>query len=704
MSILEKIRNKSGLAIVFVGGALALFVISDALQNNSRIFGGSQSTDVGVINGDKIGVKAFEAKVNENAELARQQMGPEGKMDQNTMDMVREQTWSQMVMEGIMRDEYEDLGIKVTNDELFDLVQGDDPHQQIKTAPVFQNPQTGQFDRTLVVRFLKDMETRNDPEAKKQWLAFEEGLYKEALNKKYYTIIRKGVYATSLEAKNSYQNRTRSIDADMVAINYFSVADSTIKVEDSELKAYMNKNLKKYADRENSRKVEFVLFDAVATHEDTMATQKWVSDQMTQFATSSNDTLYVDANSDSKFDPTPKPRSAYPEEVVDRLFSDSVGTIIGPIFKDGKYNIYKIAGTKEDSVYQMRASHILFKTENGDTAATIKKANEVMAQIKGGADFGAMAAQYGTDGTAQRGGDLGWFPEGQMVKEFNDAVLAGKKGDIRIVKTQFGIHILKVTENKTKKLVTAGVLTRGIEPSESTTSTAYNAASQFASAATGQEEFDKNIADMKLNKRVADFVRENDKQIGGVPEAREVVRWAYNAEKGDVSEVFSVGQQFMVAVLTTIREKDKADFETVKPRLEVEYRKEKKAEQLLEKANAALAGASNIQAVAAKLQLSVTPIAGQTFENNNIAYVGPDNLMVGTLFGTKTTGKLSGPVKGDNAVYIFAINKVNEAPETKDFTIYKNEAQAQLSQRIEYGTFDALKDLKKVEDNRYKFY
>jgi peptidyl-prolyl cis-trans isomerase D len=704
MSILEKIRNKSGLAIVFVGGALALFVISDALQNNSRIFGGSQSTDVGVINGDKIGVKAFEAKVNENAELTRQQMGPDGKMDQNTMDMVREQTWSQMVMEGIMRDEYEDLGIKVTNDELFDLVQGEDPHQQIKSAPVFQNPQTGQFDRTLVVRFLKDMETRNDPESKKQWLAFEEGLYKEALNKKYYTIIRKGVYATSLEGKNAYQNRTRSIDADMVAINYFSVADSTIKVEDSELKAFMNKNLKKYADRENSRKVEFVLFDAVATHEDTMATQKWVSDQMVQFATSTNDTLYVDANSDSKFDPTPKPRSAYPEEVVDRLFNDSVGTIIGPIYKDGKYNIYKIVGTKQDSIYQMRASHILFKTENGDTAATIKKANEVMAQIKGGADFGAMAAQYGTDGTAQRGGDLGWFPEGQMVKEFNDAALAGKKGDIRIVKTQFGIHILKITENKTKKLVTAALLTRGIEPSESTISTAYNAASQFASAATSQEAFDKNVTDMKLNKRVADFVRENDKQIGGVPEAREVVRWVYNAEKGDVSEVFSVGQQFLVGVLTTIREKDKADFETVKSRLEVEYRKEKKGEQLIEKANTAMAGASNIQDVANKLQLSVTPLAGQTFENNNIAYVGPDNLMVGTLFGTKTTGKLSGPVKGDNAVYIFAVNKVNEAPEMKDFTIYKNEAQAQLSQRIEYGTFDALKDLKKVEDNRYRFY
>ena len=128
MSILEKIRNRSGLAIVVIGGALALFVISDALQSNSRIFGGSQSTSVGEIDGEEIGVKSFEAKVAENTELTRQQMGPDAAMDQSTIDMVREQTWSQMVNEGIMEGEYEDLGIKVTNEELTDMFVGENIH------------------------------------------------------------------------------------------------------------------------------------------------------------------------------------------------------------------------------------------------------------------------------------------------------------------------------------------------------------------------------------------------------------------------------------------------------------------------------------------------------------------------------------------------------------------------------------------------
>jgi peptidyl-prolyl cis-trans isomerase D len=685
-----------------IGGALALFVISDALQSNSRIFGGSQSTSVGVIDGEEIGVKAFEAKVVQNTEATRQQMGPDAAMDQNTIDMVREQTWSQLVMEGIMEGEYENLGIKVTNEELIDMFVGDNVHPQVKQS--FTNPQTGTFDKSMVVSNLKQINEKGDADAKKRLHDFETYLLQDGLTKKYYALIRKGIYATSLEAKSLYNNRSKTVDVDAVALNYFSIADSSIVAEESDLKAYMNKNVKKYAEKDNSRKLDFVMFDAVASSSDTAAAEKWVVDQLAQFSLATNDTLYVDANSDVKFDPTAKPRSAYPEEIAGRLFRDSVGAIIGPIFSEGKYNIYKIVGTKQDSVFQMRASHILFKTENGDTAATIKRANEVMTQIKGGADFGAMAAQYGTDGTAQRGGDLGWFSEGQMVKEFNDAVLTGKKGDMRVLKTQFGVHILKITEDKSKKLVCAGVLSRSIQPSEATTSTAYNSASQFAANCSDIEAFDKLITDQQLVKRTAEFVRENDKQIGGVMEAREVVRWAFNAKNGNVSEVFSVNDKFIVAVLTAVREKGKADFETVKARVETDYRKEKKAEQLLEKANSALTGANNIQEIAAKLQLSITPITGQSFDNNNIAYIGPDNIMVGTLFGAKAIGKISGPIKGDNAVYIYTINKVNEAPAIGDISVYKNEMQTQLSQRIEYGTFETLKELKKVEDNRYKFY
>jgi peptidyl-prolyl cis-trans isomerase D len=157
-------------------------------------------------------------------------------------------------------------------------------------------------------------------------------------------------------------------------------------------------------------------------------------------------------------------------------------------------------------------------------------------------------------------------------------------------------------------------------------------------------------------------------------------------------------------VLAQIREKDKSNFDDFKDRVEIDFRKDKKAEMLLEKVNTAMTGATKLQDIGTKLQVPVTPITAQTFENNNIAYVGPDNLMVGAIFGTTSTGKIIGPVKGDNGVYVYSLTKFNPAPAIQDYSQYKNEIQMQLSQRLESGSLDALKDIKNVKDNRFMFY
>jgi peptidyl-prolyl cis-trans isomerase D len=253
MSVLESIRNKSGLAIVVVGGALALFVRSDALNSNSRLFSGNDN-NVGVIDGESVSIKTFEQEFEKN--LANYKIrSQQANVDQNTTDMLREQTWNQLIMDGLMTKQYDELGISVTNDELFELVQGEDPHPQIKSAPLFQNQQTGQYDRGLVVRFLKEMSEGTNEEAKSQWLEFENGLVKETESKKYNTLFKKGVYATSLEAKALYSKRNRTTDMDIVAVNLFSIADSTIEATDSDLKSYLNKNYKKYAEKANGRKI-----------------------------------------------------------------------------------------------------------------------------------------------------------------------------------------------------------------------------------------------------------------------------------------------------------------------------------------------------------------------------------------------------------------------------------------------------------------
>lgn len=704
MAILTKIRNRSGLAIGFVGLALVLFLVSDALTSGNSIFN-SSSNDIGKIDGESISIKQLEMEIakQEDAYLQRSQGQP---LDENTRNQIKEQAWNTIVQQNLMSKEFTDLGITVSNDELSDLFYGDNIHPQVKQA--FTDPKTGAFDKNIVIQNLKQITEKGDEKTKKQLRDFEDYLYQDGMSRKYTSLLKKGIYTTNLEAKKLYESRTRTAELNYVVLPFNAVADSTIKKEESDLKSYFNKNQNKYKERENSRKLNFVVYDFAPSKEDSMEMNKWVSEQVSLFAQAKNDTQYVDQNSETKFDPTPRSRKDFPEDIADKLFSDSVGAIVGPIFKDNKYQIYKISGVKNDTVLFMRASHILFKIEGTgtaqDTLNSKAKAEEVLAQIKKGGDFAMLAAQYGTDGTKDRGGDLGWFQDGQMVKEFNAFCKAGKKGDLGIVKTQFGWHIVKITENKSSKKIVVALLDRTFKASEKTTQLAFNEASQFALSGRNAEDFEANAKAKKLEIKTADFVRENDNFLPGYADAREAVKWAFNAKQGDVSEVITVGDKHLIVLVKEVREKGKSNFDAAKTRVEADYIRDKKGEQLTAKMKEAIdGGATTLDAISKKLNLTVTPVGNQSFENTNIAYVGQDNSFVGAVLGS-APGKLQAPFKGDAGVYAFQVNKFTEPAPVKDYTQYKAELKQPASQRLEYGYMDALKDMRNVVDMRYKFY
>lgn len=705
MAILTKIRNRSGLAIGAVGLALALFVISDALNNNMGLFGGGQVTDVGVIDGEKISAKEFDAKYQLNIDNYLKRSGQET-IDENTKNQLRDQTWNQVLNDFLMAKEYEGLGLTVTEDELSDMVFGNNIHPQIRQS--FTDPNNGVFDLNNVKRYLKQVTEGSDENAKAQWKEFEDYLVTETLQRKYSSLLKKGVYGTSLEAKSLYNARNQTAELNLVALPYFTIADSTIVAEDNELKSYFKKNLDKYKERENSRKLEFVVWDFAPTSEDSASVQKWAFDQVSQFQAAENDTTYVDLNSDVKFDPTPKRRSDFPESVQARLFNDSVGTVIGPLFENGSWTLYKISGIKQDSVFSMRASHILIRVDGPtdlDTANAQKKANDILARVKKGEDFGALAAEFGTDGTKDRGGDLGWFTEGSMVKEFNDAVKSHNKGDVFVTKTQFGFHVIKVTGDKSKKTVCAAVLSREVGASEKTTSVAFNEASQFAASSNNSDAFAKNIDEKKLTKRVAEFVRETDNFLPGYSEAREAVRWAYNAKVGDVSDVLTVGEdKYIICTLVAIREKGKSNFEAARERVLNDYRKDKKAEQLTEKLAKAMESGSTLDAISKSLNQPVTPVPALSFDNASIPYIGFDPIFAGAVSGTSELNKVKGPIKGDAAVYAYMVTKIVPAAPAANYDAQKAEISNSLTQKLEYNYFEVLKELKQVQDNRHLFY
>jgi peptidyl-prolyl cis-trans isomerase D len=291
-----------------------------------------------------------------------------------------------------------------------------------------------------------------------------------------------------------------------------------------------------------------------------------------------------------------------------------------------------------------------------------------------------------------------------MVGPFNDAAFNGKKGDLLVVTTQFGVHVMEILDKGVPvKQVQVGVIERKVEPSQKTYDVLYQQAMQFAMGANTGEKFDTAVIKQGLNKHIADNIRETDKNISGLEQPRELVRWAYQASKGDVSKVFTFGDKYVVAKLTDIKEKGTLPMDEVMDQVRAGAIKDKKAEMLMDRFNKQAAGASNIDAVGQKLNLPVMAAQNVLFSNGYIEGVGNVQRVVGTIFASKQ-GQLSKPVKGENEVIVFTVEQFGEPGSQKDYTTYQKQIMDSHSSRSEYETFNALKDKADVVDNLGRFY
>ncbi|MFA6402271.1 MAG: SurA N-terminal domain-containing protein [Salinivirgaceae bacterium] len=234
MATLQKIRNNAGLLVsIIIGLALLSFILGDLLTSGNTLFNKSQN-NVAEIAGKSIPIEMYQGKIDENLENYKRQTG-QSSLDQPTMDRLQDQTWEQLVRDFAMEDELAELGITICGDELFDMVQGNNIDPQIKQIPIFQNQETGQFDRTLVLQFLKNMEQDPTGKAQSSWNAFEKALAEEKINQKYNTLIEKGLFATTIQAKKEVVNKNLKSDFDYVTIKYNSVSDSSISFSEKDL-------------------------------------------------------------------------------------------------------------------------------------------------------------------------------------------------------------------------------------------------------------------------------------------------------------------------------------------------------------------------------------------------------------------------------------------------------------------------------------
>ncbi len=700
MSILQKIREKTYLALIFVGLGIALFVIDP-----SSIFSSSQrgETHVGVIAGEKIEGQDFELKVQEAIENYKANY-QQANLDEATKEAIRNQTWEQQIQEIVMGSQHEELGLTVSAEELFDMIQGPNPSQQVRQA--FGNPQTGEFNPGNVIAFLKRMDEDETGDTKKRWLAFERDLKKQQVYTKYNTLVKKGLYITTAEAKadNSAKNKQATIR--FVAKRYAASTDTTVAVTDSEIKAYYAaNNFKEQYKQEEAVDLKYVAFDIKPSDEDNAAAKQWIDKTTEEFKLTDNDTLFININSDKPYSAMWYAETALPPS-ADTLKKAAVGTIAGPYLDGASWKVSKLLGTKM-AVDSVKARHILLKVEGGKTADQVKAtADSLKKVIKSKNNFSDLAKAISTDaGSGAQGGDLGWFKEGVMVPEFNDACFNGKKGDMPIVVSQFGVHLIEITDrSKEGRRLNIGTVERLTEPSDKTFQNIYSKASDFSTKNRTLEAFEAAATAAGYNVRIAPNVKPMESKVAGLENPRPLIQWAYNtAKKGDVSEVYEVGSKYVVVVLAEKYEKGVKPLETIKEELEAEVRKEKKAEQFIKEFEAALAGSPAADALAAKMNTAVETAQNVVFSAGSIPGMGKEPEVLGTVSALKAAA-VSKPIKGLSGVYVVYVDNVTEAPEVTDFVPAKKQLVQTLSSRADYEVYEALKDKAEVKDNRVKFY
>jgi peptidyl-prolyl cis-trans isomerase D len=705
MATLENIRKKGPLLAVVIGVALLAFILGDAFRSGGTLFSGSRF-EIANIRGESISLQEYSQNVEDLANIYKMRTG--GQLDENTYESIRKQVWEQMVQESVLGEEYHELGITVTSDELFDMVQGTNVDPTIRQ--MFRNPETGQFNRAYVIQFLKNLES--DPNNKAFWLYLESELITKRRYQKYLNLVSKGLYVNKLEAKTDHWSKNKSVDIKYIGEKYTTIPDSSVSITDSDIEDYYKSHKEEYK-QEESRDLAYVAFKVEPSQDDKQYAQEWIEEIKPEFESTDNIEQFLRINDpENPFDRKYYKENELPTNLAVFLFNAEIGEVYGPYLEDETYKLVKLLDTEylPDSV---KARHILKRPQSQNAEAYRKARNTIDSLkqlIEEGTDFAELAEEHSDDGTAEKGGDLGWFEQGQMVRAFNDTCFFGSVGDIKVVESQFGVHLVEILDKAPDTLrVQYATLNRKIEPSKETRDNVYSEAARFAAKYNTGTRFEQGVSEEGVIKKLANNIAPLEKNIAGLEQPRPFIRAAYKTGLNEIirdeqnNPVFELGDQFVVGKVTAIREEEYSPVEQVRSMITVEVTKEKKAGFIKSKFEEAYTGANNIEAISANLGLEVKEASNIRFSSYQIPGLGFEPAVIGTALSLDEN-EISRPIEGRTGVYIVSAFNVKNLPETDDYSSSRKNLARSVRSRANYQVYDALKDKVEVEDKRSKFY
>lgn len=676
MASLNTLRTKFGIVLsIIIALALLAFILS--LKTEMGFTGNDPK--VGVIDGEKINYSEYYQQYEQIREQNNVQEN-----DEQQSAMLANAAWQSLIARYVMTPGFERMGLRVTEPERLAIISGQHPSQTLYNA--FADPRTGEYNVAAVSEFLAQAET--NAQAQQAWAQLNEQLRMERQVQKYLGLLRGGAYVNQLEVANGVVAANETFSGKWAGKKYSAVPDSLFKVSSSDLKEYYKQHKNAFKQIPN-RTLSYVVFEVNPTDDDLLALEKKVAQIGEGFAAADDLKSFVRADRNGTVSDRYVSAAQLSADEAEALMA---GKTFGPVLKNNEWTMARVLDAKlvSDS---LGIRHIVLPyTED-------RLADSLLGVLRKGGDFRQLAAQYSVyDATAANGGEVGVMPFSAFTGEFAEALAGAKQGDVVKVASGDAIQLMQVYRaDKPTKHVQVASITYPVEASEATRREAHNQAGVFSVNAKGSvEAFNDTASTAAVTPRIA-TLSQGERTLRGLDDSREVARWAFGAKQGDVSEIFNVGKDYVIAILTQIDDEEYAPLEKVSAQVRAQVLRDKKYEKI-----AGEITGSTLEEQAASLGSEVADFDNVTYASYYVNGLGVEPRVVGAIAASEQ-GVVSAPVKGGSGVYLFRVDEIakqeKQTPEGE-----KVRAQAMAESMVQQFAMPAIQQMAKIQDLRGRYF
>jgi len=685
--------------LIIIGGAMLLFIVSDFINSGSGFFQ-QMGANVAKVNGDKIKIDDYQRKIDQLNDVVKMEYG--NQTNDEMSEQIQQMVWENTITEKVIADECEKLGMMVTTEELKDLLIGQHISPMIMSSRLFRDA-NNQFSVDAVKQVIAMVDNQEIAEQYSQedfktitntWKYWEHATKTGRLQEKYTGLLAKAMVANPLDAKYSYESGKTSVDILCTSKNYFAVADSTINVDEKEIKDLYEKKKEQYKRDHKMADIQYIAFEIAPSKEDIQEVANTLTSVRNEMNTTDEMALLVNTNSETPFVEGYMTEEQVPENLKGFAFSGS-DSIYGPVLVDRTFTMAKVTKRGIMAPDSVKLSVIVLDAKEEGVK---EKADSLEAMIAAGADFATLAAENSKAQNAKQGGEIGTVTDVELTRDLAEKAFSTPAGKTFRMEENGALQIFYVTEvGKTVAKVQLAIIEQTVTASSRTRNEMYSNLQQYVTKNKEAGLFEAEAKKANMPLQMQKNLDINATSINGMKKMREAVKWVFENEAGAVSDVIE-GENWLVAVaVDKIYEKGYRSMEEVRDILVAELRREKKGDMFV----AEMQGKSAAQLET--MGYHTDTVRGVTFANSYAGAMGNEPKLVAHVNYVEV-GKTSEPIKGMNSAYIFTVLNKQDNPRAYDEKEEMVMLQAREQYTANYFSIEALKRLAEIEDFRYKYY